>query len=91
MSAMQRTGLSRLDVDCLDHFAPLLGFVGDELAEIGRGQRKHSAAEVGEPRLQLRIGKARIDLDSHTLWRAHAVPRGHLVACDKLAYARNVR
>jgi hypothetical protein len=30
------SGLTRLDVERLDHFAPLLGFVGDEVAEIGR-------------------------------------------------------
>jgi hypothetical protein len=38
-------------------------------------------------------GKARIDLlvelvddfDGRALWRAHAVPAAHLVACDKLA------
>ena len=30
------SGLPRLDVERLDHFAPLLGFVGDEVAEIGR-------------------------------------------------------
>ena len=33
----------------LDHLAPLLGFVGDELAEVGGRARKRRAAEVGEP------------------------------------------
>ena len=45
--ASSGSGLPRLDVDRLDHFAPLLGFVGDELAEIGRRQRKHGPHHNG--------------------------------------------
>src|SRR4029077_1297620 len=82
-----------VDVDRPDHFAPLLGFVGDELAEVGRGQRKHSAAQVGDPSLHLGIGKARVDLlvelvddlGGRALWRTHAVPRAHFIAWDRLA------
>jgi hypothetical protein len=50
------------DVGRPDHLGPLIGFVGDEFAEAGRRQRKHRATEVGDPRLQLRVGEARIDL-----------------------------
>ena len=32
----------------LDHLAPLLGFVGDELAEVGRREREHRDAEFSK-------------------------------------------
>jgi len=51
----------RLDAGELDHLGPLLGFVGYELAEIGRRARKYRAAEVGQPRLNLGIGEGCID------------------------------
>ena len=51
-----------LDVGRPDHLAPLLGFVGDELSEVGGRARKHRAAQIGEPRLHLGIGEAGIDL-----------------------------
>src|SRR5262245_31728108 len=86
------------DIERPDHFAPLLGLVGDELAEVGRGQRKHRAAQVGEASTELGIGKARIDLFVElvddlcggTLWRPNAVPRAHLIAWNRLAYGGNV-
>src|SRR5262245_5673145 len=34
----------RLDAGRLDHLAPFLGFVGDQLAKVGRGAGKHRAA-----------------------------------------------
>jgi hypothetical protein len=37
-----------LDVGRPDHFAPLLGFFGDQLAELGRRSRQRRAAEVSE-------------------------------------------
>jgi S-(hydroxymethyl)glutathione dehydrogenase / alcohol dehydrogenase len=37
----------RLDAGELDHLGPLLGFVGDELAEVGRRSRQRRAAEDG--------------------------------------------
>ena len=49
-----------LDVDRPDHLGPLLGFVGDEFAEAGQRQSEHRAAEVGDPRLQLLVGKSRL-------------------------------
>ena len=39
----------------LDHLAPLLGFVGNELAELGRRHRLRDTAGFGEPSHQLRI------------------------------------
>src|SRR5262245_52900836 len=55
-------GSLRFDVRELDHLAPLLGFVGKELAVVGGRARNRSAALFGKPRLDLRIGKARVDL-----------------------------
>ena len=55
-------GSFRLDVRDPDHLAPLLGFVGDELSEVGGRARKHRATEVGKPRLHLGIGKGCVDL-----------------------------
>jgi hypothetical protein len=43
-------GSVRLDVRELDHLGPLLGFVGDELAEVAGRSRKRRAAQVGKPR-----------------------------------------
>src|SRR5262249_40062747 len=52
----------RLDVGRPDHLAPLLGFIGDELAEIDGRAYERRAAEFGEPRLDLGIGEACVDL-----------------------------
>src|SRR5262249_59758946 len=40
----------------------LRGFFGHELAEVGGRTGKHCSTKVGKPRLQLGIGKARVDL-----------------------------
>ena len=52
----------RLDVGGADHPGPFLGFIADELAEISRRARQSTAAEVGESRLDLGIGKRGVDL-----------------------------
>src|SRR5262249_24666574 len=44
-----------LEVGRPDHLGPLLGVVGNELAEIGGRAGKQRAAEVEQPRLELRI------------------------------------
>src|SRR5262245_52961185 len=49
------------DVGHPNDLAPLLGFGGDELSELGRRTRNCRAAQVGKPRSQLGIGKARVD------------------------------
>ena len=41
---------------------PFRGFVGDELAKLGGRHGHRNAANVGEPRPDLRIGETRIDL-----------------------------
>src|SRR5262249_18286128 len=50
------------DIGRPDHLGPFLGFVRDELSEVSGRERKRRAGQFGEPRLQLGIGKARIDL-----------------------------
>src|SRR4029077_10313701 len=52
----------RLEAGALDDLAPLLDFLGDELAEVGRCTRQHGAAEVAEPCLHLGIDQRRVDL-----------------------------
>jgi hypothetical protein len=43
------TALLGLDVGSPNHFAPFLGFVGDELAKIGEREREHVPTQVGKP------------------------------------------
>src|SRR5262245_59811521 len=59
---MSRAGLLRLDVRELDHPGPLLGFVGDELAEVRGRAGKHCTAQGGKSRLRPGLGEDRIDL-----------------------------
>src|SRR5262252_2666159 len=54
--------LLRLDAGKLDHLCPLLGLLGDELAEVGGRAGHHGAAQVGKPRLHLGIAESRVDL-----------------------------
>src|SRR5215475_15604330 len=54
--------LLRLDVDRPKHLGPRLGVVGDELAEIGGRAGKQRAAELEQPRLELRILEHCVDL-----------------------------
>ena len=51
----------RFDIGGTDHPGPLLGLVGDQLLEIGRRACKHRSAQLGKPRLHLRIGESCID------------------------------
>src|SRR5712691_10891977 len=70
------------------HLGPLLGLVGDELAEILDRARQQRRALLGEARPQLGIGEARVDLlveprddlGRRAFGREHAVPRARLVA-----------
>src|SRR6202022_4699177 len=98
---MVGTGLSllRLDVGRSNHLAPLLGFLRDELSEIGRRAAKHRAVQVGKPYLDLGIGEAGTDLlvqlvdylGGRILGRAEAKERTRLVAWDGLSDGRDIR
>src|SRR5262249_14767590 len=52
----------RLDIGQTDHLAPFLGFLRDELAEVGGRAAKLYAIQIGKPRFDIGIGKAGIDL-----------------------------
>src|SRR4051794_36817194 len=64
------------------YLAPLLGFRRQQLAEIAGRTRERDIAEIGQPRVDLRIGEARPDLPVQHLddiggraaWRADAGP-----------------
>src|SRR5262249_11276373 len=92
-------GLLRLEARELHDLAPLLGFIDDEPAEIGgwtpRGGRPH----LGKPRLDPRIGKARIDLlvepgddvGGGIRGRDDARPAGRLETRHIIAHRRDIR
>src|SRR5262249_17986048 len=78
----------RLDVRRPDYLAPLLGFVSDELGEVGRRARKHRGAQIGNPRLHLGISEPSVYffvefvdyLRRRALGRTEAAPEARLVA-----------
>src|SRR5215475_4882022 len=87
----------RLDACEPHHLAPLLGFLGDQLAEVSGRTRKHRAAEVSEARFHVGIGKASVDLlvelvdDLHrrVLGCADAIPCACLVIGHELTHGRD--
>src|SRR5262245_51359226 len=89
----------RLDVCKLDHLAPLLGLVRNELAEIGRRARHHGAAEASKLRLDLAIGEAGVDLSVEhvddagggSFRGAKAKPSVRFVAWQEITNCRDVR
>src|SRR5215203_4173391 len=93
------TALFRLHVGRADHLAPLFGFGHQQLAEFGCRHRERDIAEVGQPRVDFRIGEARPDLAVEHLddfggraaWRADAGPSARLVARQEFADGRHVR
>ncbi len=88
----------RLDAGELDHLAPFLGLVGDELAEIGRRAGKRQCPEVRK-RLQRGIGEASIDLpvepiddcEGRIFRHAEAEIAARLIAWNEFAHGWNVR
>src|SRR5215831_19038672 len=79
----------RLDVEGPDHLAPLVGLFGEELTEVGGRACKQYAAHFSQPRLDLRVSKARVDcvvefLDEfgrRVLGCTETQPRAGLVTC----------
>src|SRR5262249_53708945 len=88
----------RLDVEGPDEFAPLLSFVGDELAKVSGREREHVATQVGKARLDLGIGEASADLlvelvddlGRRGLRCADAVPGACFVARHKFPDSRDI-
>jgi hypothetical protein len=62
ISGRRLVGSVNLDVRRPDHLAPLLGFASDEHAEVRGRAGKRRGAEVIEPRFDLGIAKAGINL-----------------------------
>src|SRR5215472_4653324 len=67
-------GSLRLDAREPDHLRPLLRFVGDELSKIVGRARKHSAAQVGKPRLHLGILVEIVDDLGGRTWATETKP-----------------
>src|SRR6476620_5906419 len=92
-------GLLRLDARELNQLGPLLGFVGDELSEVGGRTRKHVTSKVGEAALYRGIGESAIDLFvklfdnfcGRGFGRADSIPSIGFVARVKLVQRRGVR
>src|SRR5262249_61541618 len=88
-----------LDVCLSHHLAPLLGFVGDELTEIGGRADKRRASKVSKPRPDLGIGEAGVDLlvelvddlRRRVLGYADAIPVARLITRQELTHGRDAR
>jgi hypothetical protein len=87
--------LFHLDVGGPDHLSPPLGFVGDELAEIGGRARKHHTTQTREPRFQIGISESSINLtidlvdnrNRRLLWSRDTVPDACFIAPNELTWA----
>src|SRR6185312_8147591 len=83
----------------LDDLLPLLGFRHDDLAEILRRAAHRHPAEIGDPLLEVVVGKTLVhrlvEHRDHILrrltWRAHAEPGARLVALHRVAERWHVR
>src|SRR5262249_15376296 len=83
----------------LDYFAPFLGIVSDELAEVGDRAGKYHAPKVGKPRLQLGISEPRIDLAIELIndlgrcvfGRTEANPLARLETRPEIAHSGGIR
>src|SRR5580692_12756250 len=81
-------GSIRLGARELDDLCPLVGFLGDEILEVGRRTGKHRPAHVGKPRFDLGTGEGRVDffvepvddLGGSAFGDANAEPAAGLVA-----------
>src|SRR5262249_24618088 len=88
-----------LDVGCFDHLAPLLGLGGNELCKVAGRARKSSATEFGQPRLDLGIGKAGVDLGVELVddlsrrvpGRADPIPLARLEARQEFSHSWDAR
>ena len=58
--SLPSAGSPWFDVGGPDHLGPLLGFIGDELAEFGGCHRHRSNTQIGKSRLQLGIGEGAV-------------------------------
>ena len=97
-----RNGLSREQINCSagclfqpdvgrpNHLAPLGRFVGKELAEFVRRERKHGASQSREARLDVGIGQRRSDLLVEPLDDIEPTPDDAIVILPGLALAKSI-
>jgi hypothetical protein len=91
-------GLVRRYVSRSNHLSPFLGFLSEVFSEIRRRTGKYHGTKLREPRLELSIGEARIDLGveliddlgGRALGGADAIPRTRIVTGDEIGHNRNV-
>src|SRR5262249_12155932 len=84
------------DLGRAHHLGPLLGFRGNEFAEIGWRERKFSASFAGKPRLYFGIGESGVDfpvepvdnLGGRIAGRSDAEPGTRLVTRHEFAQSR---
>src|SRR5262245_33545286 len=89
----------RLDAGELDYLAPLLGFLRDQLAEVGGRARQRRTPHVGKARLERGVAKRGVDLLVELVddvgWRgarrADAGPEAKLIARHEFGNRREVR
>src|SRR5215510_13546540 len=87
----------RLDVGRPDYLGPLVGFGGDEFAEIGGRSRQRRTTQIDKARFHLGIGEAGVDLlvelvddlDGRVPGCADPVPGTRLVPRQEIAHGRN--
>src|SRR4029077_4581627 len=60
--ASGRTGSLRLEAGEFDHLAPLLGLLGDQLAEVGGRAGNRVTVKISHPSLHRWIDERRVDL-----------------------------
>src|SRR5262249_1928361 len=83
----------------LGYFAPLLGIVSDELAEVPDRAGQYNAAKGGKPPLQLGISEPRIDLAIELIndlgrcvfGRTEANPLARLETRHEIAHSGDIR
>src|SRR5579872_4652950 len=83
--AMTKTSIHR-DACEFDHLAPLLGLIGNELAEFGGRHRFRKAAHFGQARHELGVLQRVVDRLVELLhdFRRRALRRGNAVETDRL-------
>src|ERR1700730_3043699 len=99
MELVAVTGSLRLDVRKLHHLAPLLSFVGDELAEVRGRARERRNAQVSRSRLRPRIGEGGVylfvefvdDLGGRVPGCAEAVNIAGFIAPHEIPHGPQVR
>src|SRR6516165_12312977 len=68
------SSLLRLDVCCSDHLAPLFGFVGNQLTEVGGRLGERRRSQLGQARLDVLISLFSLSMISVDVFLGTATP-----------------